>query len=365
MNARRSKTKLQTEPTCPLCGDEEITTSQESFTFNYGPKELTAKVPVRRCKACEFEYLDGEAERLEHEAVCRHLGVLSPTEIRRIRGKCNMTRARFAEVTGLGEASLNRWENGLSIQTHAYDRYLRLLTRPRNILALEEFVSSDAPLRTSHPAEHRLRVLGVDDGKQDSFQLRIRKQLRINSRKPKTKLREAQPKCTCPLCGGGEITTAWKPFAFNYGSGESMAELTVNVPARRCKAKGCEFEYLDYEAERLKHEAVCRHLGSLSPAEIRRIREGFGMTRAEFAQVTGFGEASLNRWENGLSIQTHAYDRYLRLLTRPRNLRDLERLVNSVTLPQTATPAGSPFRIVEVTDNLRKQQESFQLRKVA
>ena len=41
-----------------------------------------------------------------------------------------MSRAAFAQVSGLGEASLNRWENGLAIQNHANDRYLRLLAHP-------------------------------------------------------------------------------------------------------------------------------------------------------------------------------------------------------------------------------------------
>ena len=41
-----------------------------------------------------------------------------------------MTRAAFTRVTGLGEATLNRWENGIMIQTLANDRYLRLLANP-------------------------------------------------------------------------------------------------------------------------------------------------------------------------------------------------------------------------------------------
>ena len=140
-------------------------------------------------------------------------------------------------------------------------------------------------------------------------------------------MQAVQSELTCPLCGRPEITTLWNTLVFNYGPEESTVELTVYVPVRRCE--NCDFEYLDEEAERLKHEAVCRHLGVLSPAEVRRIREGFDMTRAKLAQLTGLGEATLNRWENGLSVQTHAYDRYLRLLTRPGNTRVLKELMNS------------------------------------
>ena len=120
---------------------------------------------------------------------------------------------------------------------------------------------------------------------------------------------------TCPLCGRRGVATSWKDHTFSYGSGKSEVELTVNVPVRRCGA--CGFEYLDQSAERLRHDAVCRHLCVLPPGEVRRIREGYGMTRARFARMAGFDKASLDCWENGLTLQTRANDRRLRLLARP------------------------------------------------
>ena len=42
-----------------------------------------------------------------------------------------MTQAEFAEVTGLGTATLVRWENGSMNHTRAYDRYIRLLESRR------------------------------------------------------------------------------------------------------------------------------------------------------------------------------------------------------------------------------------------
>lgn len=176
-----------------------------------------------------------------------------------------------------------------------------------------------------------------------------------------TGLHTVQQEFTCPLCGNAGITTSWTLHSFNYGSGKSMVELTVDVPMRRCE--DCDFVYLDDEAESLKHEAVCRHLGVLSPGEILRIRKGFGMTQLEFAQVTGLGVASLNRWENGLTIQTHGYDRYLRLLSvHPSNIRDIERFANPALSPQSKASPMNRFRILNVTQNLLKEQESFQLR---
>ena len=178
------------------------------------------------------------------------------------------------------------------------------------------------------------------------------------------RLRTVQPDPACPMCGNTGITTSWNCHAFEYGSAESAVELTVSVPVRRCES--CEFEYVDEAAERLKHEAVCQHLGVLPPTEIRRIRKDLRMTRARFAQVTGIGKASLNRWENGLNIQTHANDRYLRLLARPGMMRQLQELVAIETPSQpVVAPVGNRFRTLEVTDALLKEQESFRLRTVA
>ena len=132
-----------------------------------------------------------------------------------------------------------------------------------------------------------------------------------------------QQKLLCPICGNTGISTSWDQIEFDYGSEDSVEELTANIPVRRCGI--CDFDYLDEEAERLKHKSICRHLGVLSPDEIRQIRNDLGMTQSELAEVTGIGEASLNRWENGLNIQTYAYDRYLRLLaTRPEIVRDIK-----------------------------------------
>ena len=183
----------------------------------------------------------------------------------------------------------------------------------------------------------------------------------MDPRHAASQLQEVAAAVSCPLCGTDEVTTSWKPHVFDYGSRESVAELSVDVPVRRCAS--CDLEFLDEPAEGLKHEAVCKHLGVLTPAEIRRIREAHGMSRVSFAQVTGLGEASLNRWENGLNIQTHANDRYLRLLKHPGIMRKLQALTEPQAPPRPAVAvAGERFRALKVTNILLKKQENFRLR---
>jgi len=87
---------------------------------------IDTRLPVSECHTCGFTFLDHEAEKVKQDALCRHFGVLCPDEIKAIQNRCRMTRAEFANATKLDEASLRRWEEGLSIQTQANDRYLRL-----------------------------------------------------------------------------------------------------------------------------------------------------------------------------------------------------------------------------------------------
>lgn len=165
---------------------------------------------------------------------------------------------------------------------------------------------------------------------------------------------EARPCFDCD----GDTRRVWDEHTFTYGIGDAAAELTVHLPVHVCPA--CGLEFLDHEAETLKHEAVCAHLGVLTPDEVRGIRKMYGMSRADFAKVTGLGEATLNRWENAILIQNTANDRYLRLLRDAKNLRLLKRLTAEPAEP-SSTPNAERFRVIDVSADHRQQQGGFAL----
>ena len=118
------------EPTCPYC-EQPATTTLVDETFTYGSGEdaveLHVQLPVRHCEACDFHFIDQVGERIQTEAVYRHHGLLSPWEIRAIRERRKLSRKAFAEITGLGEATIKRWETGATAQNRGNDRYLRTL----------------------------------------------------------------------------------------------------------------------------------------------------------------------------------------------------------------------------------------------
>lgn len=137
LDERAAADESGADENCALCDAPGVMTMLHQDSFSYGLGEdattLHVTIPVRCCGACGFECVDDEGMLIRHEAVCKHLGVLGPTEIRAIRERQGLNRETFARITGLEEATLDKWENGAKIQGRADDNYLRLLEFPENL----------------------------------------------------------------------------------------------------------------------------------------------------------------------------------------------------------------------------------------
>ena len=127
---------------CPVCESKSIVTQMlsESFPYGSGKEEVTlsAVVPVHSCQDCQFEFTDELADEAKHNAICQYLEVMPPRQIALIREQYSLSRAEFARVTRIGEASINRWENALLIQNPAMDQYLYLLSFPENFARVQQ-----------------------------------------------------------------------------------------------------------------------------------------------------------------------------------------------------------------------------------
>jgi DNA-binding transcriptional regulator YiaG len=132
-------------------------------------------------------------------------------------------------------------------------------------------------------------------------------------------------KTLCPDCASDNLDVITKAQDFEYGLSKDRSVLTAIVPVLRCQQ--CDFEFTDYRAEIARHDAVCRHLGILTPGEITGIREEMELSRVEFAELGGFGIASLQRWETGALVQNAANDRLIYLLQFTANRQRLLRKV--------------------------------------
>jgi YgiT-type zinc finger domain len=165
---------------CAACGSGAVQTTTEVETFTYGAGEeradLTVEVPVRTCSKCGSSHTDVSAEEIRHAAVCRHLGVMPPGEVSAVRTRYGMSRAEFAHLTRIGEASLSRWENGLNVQNRAMDDYLYLLRFSENVGRLKQRAESRAqprpPEEERRPVFRIVKPTSADKADAQAFQLR-------------------------------------------------------------------------------------------------------------------------------------------------------------------------------------------------
>ncbi|WP_171237401.1 type II TA system antitoxin MqsA family protein [Ruegeria sp. HKCCA5763] len=116
---------------CEICGAEGAAISMVDHEFDYRAGDrlvtLNVRVPVVECASCDDGYFAEGAEAIKHEAVCNYLGRLTPKEILGLREQLGMSQAQFARHTGIGVASIKRWETGIVIQGQAFDNQLRAL----------------------------------------------------------------------------------------------------------------------------------------------------------------------------------------------------------------------------------------------
>jgi putative zinc finger/helix-turn-helix YgiT family protein len=146
----------------------------------------------------------------------------------------------------------------------------------------------------------------------------------------------------CLECGSTALEERFDEETFEYGGREKPFTVTARIPSLLCTACGVRF-YND-AAVWARHEAACRHLGVMTPDEIRALREGYGLTQEEFAGLTGLGVASLGRWERGAGIQNEGYDALLHLLSFSDNAERLRRRKQQQANPPTSPSTNQEFK---------------------
>ena len=89
-----------------------------------------------------------------------------------------------------------------------------------------------------------------------------------------------------------------------------------------CSTCGQDIYVEELDAQNLSraYDAYRRRHNLLTASEIKEIREKYGLTQRALAQILGWGQVTVNRYENG-AIQTRGHDQLLRLLENPENVR--------------------------------------------
>ncbi len=161
----------------------------------------------------------------------------------------------------------------------------------------------------------------------------------------------------CPSCEGARATISNGKEQFLYGAGDEQVTLTALVDVLSCP--DCEEQFTAGDAEKARHAAVCQHLNRLTPSQVREIRKQYCLSQEEFARKTGFGLASVKRWESGSQIQNQSSDNLLRLLSVKANMA----LISRENKTRNVLHSENRFR-TEVRPEAIERARAFALRRL-
>src|SRR5437763_56348 len=102
---------LPTGIKCPECGQGQLVsfTRTEEFDFTLGDETVKVRaenVPVKKCDHCGEVMTGPAAAKVQHEAICRALGLLTPSDIKAIREQFGWSQQYLADLTDFGIATV-------------------------------------------------------------------------------------------------------------------------------------------------------------------------------------------------------------------------------------------------------------------
>lgn len=162
----------------------------------------------------------------------------------------------------------------------------------------------------------------------------------------KGELSQAQLKDRCIECGSENCTERTVMQQFPYGVSDDQVILSASFPVVTCSE--CGYQSFDERGEAARFAAICRHHGVHSPEERQKMRQLVGLSRSEFCELSGFGPASLQRWENGTIIPNLSSDRLTYLMQYPDNVLRLRQLTIGKPVREDTAQAGQPLGFVSV-----------------
>jgi len=133
--------KPQTTAKCPECDKGLLVPQLVDETFNFDLGEETVKVhaqnvPVERCVNCGAELSGPAAAKVRHEAVCKAAGFFTPEEVKVLRKQLDLSQEAFAQLAGVGVATVSRVERGRLIQNRSTNNLFFLIAQSDEVRRL-------------------------------------------------------------------------------------------------------------------------------------------------------------------------------------------------------------------------------------
>jgi DNA-binding transcriptional regulator YiaG len=139
-------------------------------------RTVKVKVPAWRDPADGEIYLDAEAIAILDKARARHLGVLAPQELSKLRKRLGLTQHEIADLLQIGDKTWTRWETGREVPSRSLNLLLMALYEGKIDIAYLRSKQRPAAQRAPEPvlcaqgwqqllrAEHSLAWHEVEPG---------------------------------------------------------------------------------------------------------------------------------------------------------------------------------------------------------
>ena len=101
---------------------------------------LVSDIPEWHCAACDLSMTDEEGDEPLQAALRKHIGLLTPQQIKAGIKELGTTQEKFAEKIRCAPESISRWLNGAVLQSRVYDCLMRIYFQfPQVRGALDQF----------------------------------------------------------------------------------------------------------------------------------------------------------------------------------------------------------------------------------
>jgi HTH-type transcriptional regulator/antitoxin MqsA len=128
---------------CPFCKDGFLARQTIKETYTYKGHSLEVKQPGEFCNSCEEGILNGAdlkaTEKTIRDFQAQIDGLLTSSDIRKIRKKLKLTQKQAAEIFGGGTNAFSRYERGEATPLRSTIHLLRLLNKRPELL--QEIIS--------------------------------------------------------------------------------------------------------------------------------------------------------------------------------------------------------------------------------
>ncbi len=141
---------------CPHCmAETDVHVISRFESINIKGTDIGVSAQVYVCDACGEDVWDDELDEKTlvsaYDEYRRMNNLLLPNEIKAIRESYGVSQSRFAQILGLGEKTITRYENG-SLQDRAYNNLILLVKDYRNFRKLNAIYENTSVTTESHEA---------------------------------------------------------------------------------------------------------------------------------------------------------------------------------------------------------------------